>query len=173
MSVAGHAAELCRWWLLIALLVAVGGKLLAFGRFRDELATSFPELRGFGPALAIGIVAAEAALAALLLSGGTASRVAMTGVALLFTVMTIVVAIALLQDRIVVCRCFGGTPHPMSVYDLGRNGLLVAAAIVAAVVPPSPGLDPVAQFTLACLAFMLFRVSTSLQDIAAVLRIRA
>ena len=69
MIVAAHVADLCRWWVLIALLVAATGKSFAFDRFRDELATAFPE---FGKAvlpLAIALVAIEWLLALLLLGG--------------------------------------------------------------------------------------------------------
>lgn len=172
MTVAAHVADLCRWWVLIALLVAAAGKSFAFDRFRDELATAFPE---FGKAvlpLAIALVAIEWLLALLLLGGDAANRLALMLAAALFAALSAVVAIALLQDRIVVCRCFGGTPHPMSAFDLLRNGLLVVAALIAAFVPRAPGADVFAQIALACIAFMLFRLSASLQDIVAVLKIR-
>jgi hypothetical protein len=173
MSVTAHAADLCRWWVLIALLVAAFGKTTAFGRFRDELAISFPEFGKAAAPLAVLIVVVEWALALLMLRGGAVGRFALIGAAVVFAALTGVVAVALLQDRIVVCRCFGGTPHPMSAYDLLRNGLLVGAALVAAFVPLSSGTGVPGQFALACIAFMLLRLSASLQDIVAVLRIKA
>lgn len=172
MAPAAYVAEICRWWLLIALVLAAFGKVVAFGRFRDELAGSFPELGKAAAPTAFAIVAIESLALVLLLAGGRAGFYGMLVAAALFVVLTIVVALALVQDRTVVCRCFGGTGHAMSGYDLLRNGLLVAAALFGAFAPPLQDVDTYSRIALAAVAFMGFQLSASLQDVAALLRIK-
>ncbi|HSX59826.1 MAG TPA: MauE/DoxX family redox-associated membrane protein [Tahibacter sp.] len=173
MALPGHIAEICRWWLLCALLVAAFGKTFAFARFRAELAASFPELRGGVAAVAPAIVAVEWLLVVLIACGGDPARGGMAAAAALFAAMTLVVAVALVQDRTVVCRCFGGAGHAVSGYDLLRNGLLIGAAGFGAWMPTVSGVDVFAQIALAAIGFMLFQLSTNLRDIATVLRIEA
>lgn len=173
MSTAACLAETCRLWLLIALLAAAGGKSIAFGRFREDLAASFPELGRAVAPVAAAIVATEGLLALLLLWGGAPGRFGLIAAATLFALLTAVVAVTLAQDRTVVCSCFGGASHRMSGYDLWRNGLLVAAAVFAAAVPRLDGIDLLAQVALFALASMLFQLSAGLQDIAVLLRIKA
>ena len=172
MMLASHVGEIARLWLLIAVLVAACGKSLAFGRFCRDLAASFPELGKAGAPLAAAIVAIEWVLAVLLLSGGTVLRVGFIGTALLFTALTAVVAVALAQDRTVVCSCFGTASHRMSGYDLLRNGVLVGAAVFGVFAPPVVGLDAFSHIALAGIALIAFQLSVGLQDIVAVLRIR-
>jgi hypothetical protein len=172
MTAASHLGEICRLWLLIALLAAACGKSFAFGRFRRDLAASFPELGRTGVPVAASIVTVEWLLAAALLSGGAVARYGLVATALLFAALTVVVALALAQDRTVVCSCFGTTSHRMSGYDLVRNGLLVGAAVFGVLAPPAVGLDMFSHIALAGLALIAFQLSVGLQDIVAVLRIK-
>lgn len=172
MALSVHVAEICRWWLLFAVLAAAAGKSISFGRFRRDLTASFPELGRAGAPVALAVVAAEWLLTVLLLLGGAANRHGMIGAAALFAAFTSVVAVALAQDRTVVCSCFGTASHPMSGYDLVRNSLLVAAAAFGALSPPSAGVDVFSSVILAGIALILFQLSNGLRDIAAVLRIR-
>ncbi len=172
MTLAGQVGEIARLWLLIAVLVAATGKSVAFSRFCRDIAASFPELGKAGVPLAASIVAIEWLLAALLLSGGAAARYGLVGTALLFAVLTAVVALALAQDRTVVCSCFGTASHRMSGYDLLRNGLLVGAAVFGVFAPPAGDLDVFSHLALAGIALIAFQLSVGLQDIVAVLRIK-
>jgi integral membrane sensor domain MASE1 len=172
MTLASQVGEIARLWLLIAVLVAACGKSLAFGRFRRDLAASFPELGKASVPLAAAIVAIEWVLAVLLLYGGAAVRYGFIGTALLFGALTAVVAAALAQDRTVVCSCFGTTSHRMSGYDLLRNGLLVGAAVFGVFAPPAVGLEVFSHIALAGVALIAFQLSVGLQDIVAVLRIK-
>jgi hypothetical protein len=173
MPLAGYLGETCRLWLLVAVIMAAGGKSIAFARFRSDLMASFPELGRFGMPLAFAIVAVEWLLAALLLSGGTASRYGLIGAAVLFAALTLVVAAVLVQDRTVVCSCFGAGSHRMSGHDLLRNGLLIGAAVFAALSPPPPAIDVLSHVALLAIATIAFQLSTSLQEITALLRIKA
>ncbi|GMV29535.1 MAG: hypothetical protein AMXMBFR59_16600 [Rhodanobacteraceae bacterium] len=173
MALADYVAEICRWWLLLALLVAAAGKSIRFRRFRQDLAVSFPELGAAGVPVALAVVAVEWLLAALLLAGGSAGHYGQIGAAVLFAVFTSVVAVAMGQDRTVVCSCFGGASHPMSGYDLLRNGLLVGVAAFGALSPPSGTVDLISSVILAGLALILFQLSNGLRDIVALLRIPA
>lgn len=172
MTLASHLGEIGRLWLLIAVLAAACGKSLAFGRFCRDLVASFPELGKAGVPVAASIVTVEWLLAAALLSGGVVARYGLIATALLFTALTLVVALALAQDRTVVCSCFGSTSHRMSGYDLVRNGLLVGVAVFGAFAPPSAGLDVFSHIALAGIALIAFQLSVGLQDIVAVLRIK-
>lgn len=173
MALADYVAEICRWWLLFAVLVAAAGKSIRFGRFRRDLAASFPELGVAGSPVALAVVAAEWLLAILLLIGGTAGRYGHFGAAALFAAFTGVVAVAMAQDRTVVCSCFGAASHPMSGYDLLRNGLLVGAAMFGALSPPSVAVDLISSVILAGMALILFQLGNGLRDIVALLRIPA
>lgn len=166
------AAEIGRLWLLIALIVAAGGKSFAFTRFQGDLRASFPELGHATLPIAFVIVAAEWMLAVLVLTGGVTGQRGLLGAALLFAVLTAVIAVALAQDRTVVCRCFGAESHRLSAYDLIRNLLLIAVALFAAATPSLMPIDVFSHLALAAIALTLFQLSIHLQDIAAVLRIR-
>jgi hypothetical protein len=107
-----------------------------------------------------------------LLSGGVVARYGLIATALLFASLTLVVALALAQDRTVVCSCFGATSHRMSGYDLVRNGLLVGVAVFGVLAPPSADLDVFSHIALAGIALIAFQLSVGLQDIVAVLRIK-
>lgn len=168
-----YVAEICRLWLLIAVLIAAAGKSIAFGRFRSDLAASFPELGSAAVPLAAAIVAIEWLLLVLLASGGAAGRYGLIAAALLFAALTAVVGVALAQDRTVVCSCFGGASHRLSGYDLLRNSLLIGAAVFGALAPPLRDIDVFSHIALAGIAVILFQLSTGLQDIAAVLKIKA
>jgi hypothetical protein len=172
MTVASHLGEISRLWLLIAVLVAACGKSFAFGRFCRDLAASFPELGKAGVPVAAAIVTVEWLLAAALLGGGVVARYGLIATALLFAALTLVVALALAQDRTVVCSCFGAASHRMSGYDLVRNGLLVGVAVFGALAPPTAGLDVFSHIALAGIALIAFQLSVGLQDIVAVLRIK-
>src|SRR5687768_12946336 len=124
---AAHIAELCRLYVLLAFLFAAGGKTFGFGEFRRGLTESFDIPRTLSGAVAGVIIAAEWVIAALLtLARGAAGRAGMAAL-LLLGLFTAVIVVAFVKGAIVSCNCFGASSRRISIYDLFRNGALMAA----------------------------------------------
>ncbi|UXI66235.1 MauE/DoxX family redox-associated membrane protein [Tahibacter amnicola] len=168
----GPVAEIARLWLLVALLVAAWGKSFHFGQFRRDLAKSFPGLRPYVVPVGAAIIVAEWGSAALVVLGGPFARYGLIATLALFIVFTTVIAVSLAQDRTVLCSCFGGSSHRISAYDLVRNLLFIGAAGFALGTPSLPADDVFLRVMLAGVAVIFFLISTALQDIVAVLRIK-
>lgn len=140
-------------------LVAVCGKVAgraAFGRFAGWLATLLPP----GPRgpVAIGLVAAEAAVVVLLavpatrFAGLAAAAVVLTGFAA-------AIAVLVRRGHRVPCRCLGTTgSRPMGTAEVLRNLVLAAAAVAALAsgpgAPASPT-DPAAAVLLGVTSALL------------------
>jgi methylamine dehydrogenase accessory protein MauD len=119
--------------LLIAAILLTAGlaKLADRAGTREALAAfRVPELLS-GP-LAIVLPLAEIGLAIALIPDSSAAPAAW-GAAALFVLFTTVVGAAIARGELVDCHCFGGLHSaPVGWRTLARNGLLTAAAIVAA-----------------------------------------
>lgn len=88
---------------------------------------------GVPPLLARPVPYAEATLAAWLIVQWQRSMAAVVAVVVL-GVFTVLVGVRLAQGRRPVCACFGSlSARPIGVSTLVRNGLIAAAAVVAAV----------------------------------------
>lgn len=168
-----YISEASRLYVLIALLLAAWGKTIGFGKFRKELIDSFPSLSNVSALVALLIVAAEWLIAALLLSGGAASRAGLAAALALFSVFTAVISVSLVQERAMVCSCFGSSSHRISAHDLVRNVLFMGAAGFSLMHPPIDGsIDGISRTSLAGVALIIFLLSTSMQDVALLLRAR-
>jgi hypothetical protein len=168
---AAYIAEACRLTIVLVLAVAVAGKAMARQDVADSIAdlVRVPErVARAGAALVLG---AEGLIALLLLAGGGWSRPAMAAAIMLFAIFTGFILLALVQRRAVVCSCFGGRGHPLSLWDLVRNLILIAAgAIYLSQSPLGHALAPAVWLLLAGIAFILFLVSTNLNRIALLAR---
>ncbi len=171
ITAAAYLSEACRLTIVLVLAVAVAGKAMA----RQDVADSIADLvrvpgrvARAGAALVLG---AEGLIALLLLAGGGWSRPAMAAAIMLFAIFSGFILLALVQRRAVVCSCFGGRGHPLSVWDLVRNLVLIAAgAIYLSQGPLGHALDPAAWLLLAGIAFILFLIATNLNRIALLAR---
>lgn len=171
MSMAPPLVEICRLYVLIALLFAAWGKTAGFAAFRESLADSFPALARVAAAVAFAIVAAEWTIALLMLAGGASARIGVIAALALLSLFTLVIGAALASGRAIVCSCFGASGHRIGIVDFVRNLALTAAAAVAVVL--STGGDawpPIQQLTLAGIATILVLASVWLRDLGWLLR---
>lgn len=181
MSAEVAFAEACRWLVLLALLAAATGKSLHLRRFRDSLAHGFPMIGRSGAMLAAGaILAGEGAAGLLMLAGGELSRIGLMLALVMFVSLTLVVAGVLATGGTVRCNCFGAGEQRMSGFDLARNLLFIAAAIVGLRGPSATGsagvlggLPLAAMLATAAVATMLLLLSLHLRDLAQLMQVRA
>lgn len=183
-AIAAFAPELCRVFVLIALLVAVIAKLRDFAGFARDLERSFLNgklARLNGKLAATGVLLAESATIALVLADGDIARVGLVAATALLAVFSAIVAWSVVFDRGLVCSCFGASSgHRMNVHDLVRNLLLTAASAYACWRFPGRGaietfaaLPWAASLTLTASGAILFLIATSLQDVVLLLRLKA
>lgn len=181
MSAEVYVAELCRWFVLIALLSAAIGKTFGFRRFRDSLSDAFAWLKGAGASFAAGaIVVGEWAAGLSMLAGGALSRAGLTLALCLFVFLTAVVAVVLANGLSVRCNCFGPSQRRISGHDFARNLLFIAAASfglygasATGVAGASGGIAWPAVVAIAAVAATLFLLAIGLRELAHVLRIDA
>lgn len=181
MSIETCLAEICRWFVLMALLAAAVGKSLRFASFRESVGEGFPVLgRSGAPMAAAVIVGAEWLAAGLILIGGTVSRIGVLLALALFVSLTLVVTVVLAKGMSVRCNCFGASQQRISGFDLGRNLLFIAAACGALRFAPFPadagvsgGLPLAAALPIATIALMLLHLSLHLRDLAHLMQVRA
>lgn len=177
MSVDVAVAETCRWLVLLALLAAVIGKSLHLRRFRESLEQGFPAIGRRGARLAAGaILAGEGAAGLLMLVGGEASRIGLVMALALFVSLTAVVVGVLATGGTVRCNCFGAGEQRLSGFDLARNLVFIAAAVVGLLGPSDAGAPDAGTFsgvvTIVAVAAMLLLLSLHLRDLAHFMQIR-
>ena len=180
MSAEVAFAEACRWLVLLALLAAATGKSLHPGRFRDSLEHGFPVIGRSGASLVAGLIlAGEGAAGLLMLAGGELSRIGLMLGLVLFVSLTFVVAGVLATGGTVRCNCFGAGEQRMSGFDLARNLLFIAAAVVGLWGPTAiggtgvlGGLPLPAMIATAAVATMLLLLSLHLRDLAQLMQVR-
>lgn len=174
-----YLAEACRWFVLIALLVAAIGKSLHVQPFRDSLRDVFP---GFGRAgtlvCAVAILAGEWLAGLLILAGGEASRIGLLLALALFAALTVAVGTVLARGLSIRCNCFGASRQRITGLELVRNFLFIAATAVA--LPGAGaregalgGLPWPVVLSMIAVALSVFLLSLHLRDLAQLLRFRA
>lgn len=146
MTAAAHAAHAVHAVCLLSVSGTLATSGLLKARDTDAAAASFAGLPAVptrvAPLLARGLPAIEGGLAAGLVvtSGWLFGLVASATLALLLA-FTVVVALALRQDDVPACPCFGASTEPVSPLTLARNAALcVAAAATLVLVQPYAGL---------------------------------
>lgn len=171
MSAGACLAEIVRWFGALLLLSAAWGKWRTLAEFRHNLGASFGFAPGTATVLAPLVVVTELLLGALIAFDHGLALTAMAAAWLLLAALTLLVGYKFLRQDVVRCSCFGEQGRPVSVYDLLRN-LLVLAALGFAVghgtttpLPPT-GLTAVTAFLLGLILNML---ALRFHDIATVL----
>ncbi|MGN6153515.1 MAG: MauE/DoxX family redox-associated membrane protein [Lysobacteraceae bacterium] len=165
MSGLDALAEVCRWYVLLALLAAAVGKSRDIAAFRYSLTRAMPALARIEGPLAWGIVLAEAAIALALLAGGATGRIGMIAALAMFVVFTAVIGTSIVRGRAIVCNCFGTSTHRVGGLDVARNLALIAAAALVVVHGAAPVSWP-AGLVLAGLAAIAVAVSIRLRELA-------
>ncbi|MEV0568897.1 MauE/DoxX family redox-associated membrane protein [Dactylosporangium sp. NPDC050588] len=116
--------------LAFVMALAVAGKITD-GDYRKAFRNSLEAFtwvpRALRPALPAGVLAAEAALAVLLVLPQTAQP-GLVLCALFLVVVTAALAAARAGGKDVRCACFGADDRPVEAWHFTRNGLLVLVA---------------------------------------------
>lgn len=171
LSMTPALVEICRLYVLIALLFAAWGKTAGFAAFRKSLADSFPALVRVDAAVAFAIVAAEWTIALSMLVAGAPARTGIVAALVLLSLFTVVIGAALASGRAIVCSCFGASGHRIGIVDFVRNLALTAAAAVVVIRSTSEDAwPPIQQLTLAGIATILVLASVWLRDLGWLLR---
>ncbi|MEU5048205.1 MauE/DoxX family redox-associated membrane protein [Streptomyces sp. NPDC021096] len=113
----------------------------AFAGFRAAVAALMPAAAHVGPAIAVGVIAAEWSVAVLLAVPSTVT----VGFALAAAVLgafTAVTVTAVRRRSGVGCRCFGARSRPVGAVHVVRNVLLLAAAVAGLVTGLLPAGGP-------------------------------
>ena len=126
-TIATVAAPVLRLTIGAVFLLAVIGKLRAPARFQSNLTESMGVSAAAGAVLTPLVIAAEAALAFMLVSDTLSRSVAMPAALALLTGFTGFAGYKYVTADSVRCSCFGEAERPLSAYDLLRNALLIAA----------------------------------------------
>ena len=163
-------AEICRLYIFLFLALAALGKTKNVEQFRDNLVMSFYVPQWGSLWLALAVIGAEWLLAIGMAISGQITYFATLGSAVLFTVFTIVIGVALLQKRMISCNCFGSENKKLSKYDLLRNFSILGAIFF--LLSCNPVLDfHLLTFILAIpFALILFQVSMNLDLIYVVMK---
>ncbi|MFL6657140.1 MAG: MauE/DoxX family redox-associated membrane protein, partial [Massilia sp.] len=131
MNGAPFFADVLRAAIALVLLAAVVGKLRGAADFQRNLVESF----GLAPAMArvssMAMITIEGALALCLLLLPALAGKALAGALLLFVLLTLFLGYHYLTRPSVTCNCFGSDARPVSLFDLARNGALIAACALA------------------------------------------
>jgi hypothetical protein len=150
----------CRWAVGLTFLASVAGKardLAAFRRAVVRFGIPAP-----GP-VAVGTVAAELAVVATLAAGLLPVGFGLAiGLLVLFSVL--LGRTVRTSDR-VSCNCFGAGDRPVSRYDLVRNLLLAAVAVLGLALGDQPTPPAAAIVLVGLMAGWFVLMATDLGDI--------
>lgn len=117
--------------LSLILLVAVWGKLRHRKVFCSDLQTSFG-LSGYQAFFSyLVLLLAEIIICGALLLGGDWVVTGLWSALLLFSVMTLLMAVMLIQNRVFKCNCFGESHHNVNAGDLLRNLFLISITAIS------------------------------------------
>lgn len=124
-------AEICRYYLILILVIAAIQKAVYFTDFRKSLSQWFTLPLKTLSALAFLMVLTEFTLAIGLISQQMLP-VWLTGCLILFSLFTLLMLIVLIQGRRVKCSCFGpASDRPLMWHDLIRNVIIIACTVVS------------------------------------------
>lgn len=167
---AAALSEACRLYILAVLLASAAGKARALGRFAESLEVLVRLSPRWSKLAAAAVTGAELLVALALLVGGAVAQLGMAAALVMLLAFTAVLLVALVQRQEVSCNCFGAGEHPISGWDVARNGLLISACVVRLLLgPPGNALPPSTLLLLLGAAGVAFLISTNLRRIASVL----
>lgn len=170
MSLSIYLIEICRLLTFFILLVAAYSKLYSFRQFRETLTESFNVKSQWSAALGFFIIVVEGVLAITIISNGALTYFAMLGAMLLFVVLTLVILVALIQDKLINCNCFGQSNEKITYFDVARNLIFILACGYYLLNDNNQKINLIIQLLLAGMAFSSFLIATNLNSIAMVNR---
>lgn len=163
MTASAYLAEVLRCFTGWLLLAAAVGKLRTWRDFNANLG----ELLGVGDAYrrlpALLIVGAEAGIGLAVLANGAETRVAMAAALGMMTLFTGFVGYKFVREDLIRCSCFGEAARSVSVLDLLRN-VIAIAAIAYYLVAADGTVAGAAAALAAVLGLILALVAIAFQD---------
>ena len=161
---APHFAEICRLLIAIVLLFAAISKLFTFTQFKENLVESFHFPNNLSSIIAILVIAIESLLSILILANGSWTYLAMQMAFILLSAFSILIIWVLVKDKVISCNCFGSATTPISMLDLVRNMVFIAASYCYLIISPISEISFSYYPVLIALALILFQLSTHLAD---------
>ncbi len=138
----------CR--IVIGLVFAISfiGKAWTFTAFGQAI-TRFDMLPQWAkkPA-AFLILTTEFGVVALMVIGGSLLNIGFALAAALLFVFSIAITSALTRKIEIPCNCFGTSDKPVSIYEVGRNGIFIMCAVVGYAVNTIDHRNPIEVFPL-------------------------
>lgn len=124
-------AEICRYYLILILVIAAIQKVIYFTDFKQSLSLWFTLPHKAVPTLAFLVVLTEFTLALGLISQRMLP-IWLAGCLILFSLFTLMMFIVFIQGRRVKCSCFGSaSDRPLMWHDLLRNMIIIACTVVS------------------------------------------
>lgn len=124
-------AEICRYYLILILVIAAIQKTIYFTDFKQSLSQWFTLPLKAVSTLAFTVVLTEFTLAIGLISQQMLP-IWLTGCLILFSLFTLLMLNVLIQGRRVKCSCFGpASDRPLMWHDLLRNVVIIACTLVS------------------------------------------
>ena len=114
------------WLVAFVFFSAALGKLEKQEQFKSNLVESFGLSEKASHNIAPVLVILELVLGLLIISGPSLSYIAMSVAFVIFCFFTLFLIYHWLQNARVKCSCFGEDDRPVSIFDLLRNGLVIA-----------------------------------------------
>lgn len=166
-----YVAELCRLYVLVVFLVSAASKAMTIVAFEETIGELVRLPGWLTRSIAYGVVGVEGGAVLLLMSSTDGRHAGMIVALLLLIVFTLVIAIALFQQKEVSCNCFGSSKKEISIFDLVRNAFVIAACAFFLVYPPLGFTLPFTALVLLLgVALILFVLSTNLDEVAVLAR---
>lgn len=162
--------EICRLYVFLILILAALGKTRNVEQFRENLVLSFYVPERESRWVAFTIIGVEWMLAFGLIVGGRITFLATIGSGLLFSVFTIIIAVALSQNRMINCNCFGSENKMLSKYDLLRNFCVLASIIILLTLNSHLNFHLLTFVLATPFVFILFQISMNLDVIAILIK---
>ena len=167
MTTTFFIAEILRYFIGFFLLAAALGKLGVAMHFQRNLVQSFGMSTKMSRVLAPAVIGAEFIVAAMVLVA--AERVGMLISLLMFCAFSALLSYKFFTESVVKCSCFGEAERAVSLFDLVRNLLVIAAIAIWLLLPSGPALPVQVAILAAALASVLCVLAIEFHGIAAVL----
>ncbi len=162
--------EIGRFYIFLILALAAFGKTKSAEQFRENLVFSFYVPEWGSRWLAYTIIVIEWLLALGIIVGGQITYFAMAGSGMLFLVFTIIIAIALSQNRMINCNCFGSESKMLSKYDLLRNLVVLTVIILFLILKPLSNFHFLTFALSIPFALILFQISMNLDVVSLLIK---
>ena len=169
---ADYLLAFCRIAIGLLFVVSAIGKLRDFAAFRSSVAGFELLPRAWSGRAAVGLLGTELGVVLLLAAGGPLLPVGLSLAALVLLGFSAALVAVLRRGLKVACNCFGPTTRRVSAYDVVRNLVLFACAVLGAwaLVASRQGLSATEVVLVALMAGCFVALLTQLGDVAETLR---